>query len=73
MQHTQETCIDATNDCGIGRKINHSRLLANCATRIEQVGSAWRVFLYATKLIKAGTELTYDYKLADCTEDWANK
>ena len=73
MQHTMSHCIDARNDKGIGRKINHSRSKANCETRTEQVGTTWRVFIYATKHIRSGAEVLYDYQLADCTHPWANQ
>lgn len=71
MQHTAESCIDAQDDPGIARKINHSRRVANCETRTEQVGTTWRVFIYAIRDIEAEEELTYDYKLADCKHSWA--
>jgi SET domain-containing protein len=73
MQHTRSHCIDARDDKGIGRKINHSRTKANCCTKTEQVGSRWRVFIYAMEDIRRGAEVLYDYKLVDCSHPWANQ
>jgi hypothetical protein len=73
MQHTTTTCVDATNDTGFGRKINHSRQLANCYTRTEQVLAQWRVFLYAKRTIYTGEELFYDYRTVNSSHSWTKK
>lgn len=71
MQVTLTQCIDASEDTGFGRSINHaSGSKANLETRTEQVGFQWRVFLYATRDILPDEELLYNYKAADWDEPW---
>ena len=53
--------IDATKRGNLARFINHS-CDPNCYTRIIQVNNTPRVVIYSKRLIKAGEELTYDYK-----------
>ncbi|XP_024316458.1 histone-lysine N-methyltransferase set1-like [Brachypodium distachyon] len=53
--------IDATLRGGIARYINHS-CEPNCETRVILSNGQRRIFIYANQKIKAGTELTYDYK-----------
>ena len=53
--------IDATKKGNLARFINHS-CDPNCYTRIIQVANTPRVVIYSKRYIKAGEELTYDYK-----------
>jgi len=48
--------IDGNIPTNIARYINHS-CLPNC----EAMGPRGKVFIFSSKRIKAGTELTYDY------------
>ncbi|XP_044961464.1 uncharacterized protein LOC123412579 [Hordeum vulgare subsp. vulgare] len=53
--------IDATHRGGIARYINHS-CEPNCETRVILVNGEKKIFIYAKNKIKAGEELTYNYK-----------
>merc|ERR1712228_505367 len=53
--------IDATKKGNLARFINHS-CDPNCYTRIIAVNNTLRVVIYSKMQIKAGEELTYDYK-----------
>jgi len=53
--------IDATKKGNLARFINHS-CDPNCYTRIINVHNTPRVVIYSKRCIKAGEELTYDYK-----------
>ena len=53
--------IDATKKGNLARFINHS-CDPNCYTRIINVNNTLRVVIYSKMQIKAGEELTYDYK-----------
>jgi hypothetical protein len=82
MSLTAETDIDATTSNSIAKMLNHSRHRANCTSRIEQVrnitanilnnvdqvGLSWKIFLYSTMPIPAGSELLYDYHLTGDAE-----
>jgi len=55
-------CIDATIESGkIGRLLNHSCKVANCATKVIEVNNIPRLVIYAKQEIATGTELLYDY------------
>jgi SET domain-containing protein len=55
---TDEVVIDGTKKGGPARWINHS-----CAPNCEAIEEEGRVFIDATRSIKAGQELGYDYNL----------
>ena len=48
--------IDGNIPANIARYINHS-----CRANCEAIGPRGKVFIFSTKRIRAGTELTYDY------------
>lgn len=48
--------IDGNIPSNVARYINHS-----CAPNCEAVGPSGRVFIFSTKRIKGGEELSYDY------------
>uniref|UniRef100_T1G895 SET domain-containing protein n=1 Tax=Helobdella robusta TaxID=6412 RepID=T1G895_HELRO len=55
-------CIDATAETGrLGRLVNHSRMKPNCKTKVVMVKNVPRLILVATKTIKEGDEILYDY------------
>lgn len=55
-------CIDATIESGkLGRLLNHSCKIANCATRIIEVDDLPRLVIYAKHDIPKDNELLYDY------------
>ena len=54
--------LDATLKGGIARYINHS-CDPNCATQKWIVRGETRVGIFATKTIRPGQEITYDYRL----------
>lgn len=54
--------IDASRKGNLARFINHS-CEPNCYTEKWQVLSEWRVGIFASTHIPAGTELTFDYNL----------
>ncbi|XP_074598125.1 N-lysine methyltransferase KMT5A-like isoform X2 [Brevipalpus obovatus] len=55
-------CVDATEpDETLGRLINHSKKLANLKTKIVEHRGLPRLIFIATKDIKSGEELSYDY------------
>jgi SET domain-containing protein len=54
----KRTVIDATNEGGDARFINHS-CDPNCDTELD----GKRVFIYARRTIEPGEELSYDYQL----------
>ncbi|KAJ3696523.1 hypothetical protein LUZ61_000228 [Rhynchospora tenuis] len=53
--------IDATKSGGLARFINHS-CEPNCYTKVIPVDGQKKIFIYAKRHIKAGEELTYNYK-----------
>ncbi|CAN0927312.1 Histone-lysine N-methyltransferase ATXR7 [Linum grandiflorum] len=53
--------VDATKRGGIARFINHS-CEPNCYTKVISVESQKKIFIYAKRHIKAGEEITYNYK-----------
>ncbi|KAF7109349.1 LOW QUALITY PROTEIN: hypothetical protein CFC21_109631 [Triticum aestivum] len=53
--------IDATHRGGIARYINHS-CEPNCETKVIRVNGKKKIFIFAKNKIKAGEELTYNYK-----------
>lgn len=53
--------IDATKESGrLGRLVNHSKC-GNCQTRLHAIGETPHLILVASRDIKAGEELLYDY------------
>ena len=52
-----DTCIDARHDGNDARYINHS-----CAPNCEALNEAGRIHIYALVDIRAGAELSYDYR-----------
>lgn len=55
-------CIDATAETSrLGRLLNHSKLGGNCYTKLFEVNSKPHLILCASKDIRTGQELTYDY------------
>ncbi|XP_027903109.1 histone-lysine N-methyltransferase ATXR7 [Vigna unguiculata] len=53
--------VDATKRGGIARFINHS-CQPNCYTKVISVEGQKKIFIYAKRHIKAGEEITYNYK-----------
>ncbi|KAJ3693076.1 hypothetical protein LUZ60_012171 [Juncus effusus] len=53
--------VDATKSGGLARFINHS-CEPNCYTKVITVDGQKKIFIYAKRHIKAGEELTYNYK-----------
>lgn len=53
--------VDATKRGGIARFINHS-CEPNCYTKVITVEGQKKIFIYAKRHIRAGEELTYNYK-----------
>lgn len=53
--------IDATRCGGVARYINHC-CEPNCETRVITVNGQKKIFIYAKNNIRAGEELTYNYK-----------
>uniref|UniRef100_A0A1S2XE53 [histone H3]-lysine(4) N-trimethyltransferase n=1 Tax=Cicer arietinum TaxID=3827 RepID=A0A1S2XE53_CICAR len=53
--------VDATKRGGIARFINHS-CEPNCYTKVISVEGQKKIFIYAKRHIKAGEEITYNYK-----------
>lgn len=69
--------VDATKESGrVGRLINHSRSAPNAITRVQEVDAVPRLFLFASKEIKKGEEVLFDYgdRCAKVTYDnpWLN-
>ncbi|KAL3699809.1 hypothetical protein R1sor_017831 [Riccia sorocarpa] len=56
-----ELVVDATKRGGLARFINHS-CDPNCYTKIITVDGQKKVVIYSKRYIRAGEELTYDYK-----------
>lgn len=59
-----DTVIDATYDGNESRFINHS-----CDPNCEAIDEDGRIFIFATRNIQPGVELTYDYQYARTDED----
>ncbi|XP_068616903.1 N-lysine methyltransferase KMT5A-A-like [Brachionichthys hirsutus] len=54
-------CVDATKETNrLGRLINHSKA-GNCHTRLHPIDGTPRLILVASRDIKRGEELSYDY------------
>jgi len=53
--------IDATRMGNKLRFINHARERTNCVAKIRMVNCVYRIGFWATKHIKAGEELFFDY------------
>ncbi|KAK1305514.1 Histone-lysine N-methyltransferase ATX2 [Acorus calamus] len=53
--------VDATKRGGIARFINHS-CEPNCYTKIITVDGQKKIFIYSKRQIRAGEEITYNYK-----------
>ncbi|KAK9794029.1 hypothetical protein WJX73_005959 [Symbiochloris irregularis] len=66
MKLSAEVLIDATERGGDARFVNHS-CAPNCEAERWQVGHEERIAVVAAQDIKAGQEITYDYRLSDCT------
>ena len=69
--------IDATKENGkIGRLINHSRAAPNAITRVQELDTRPHLFLFASKYIKKGEEVLFDYgdRSANVTDNnpWLN-
>jgi [histone H4]-lysine20 N-methyltransferase SETD8 len=55
-------CIDATAETDrLGRLLNHSKLGGNCHTKLFEINSKPYLILCASRDIRPGEELTYDY------------
>ena len=55
-------CIDATAETNrLGRLLNHSKLGGNCHTKLFEIGGKPHLILVASRDIRVGEELTYDY------------
>lgn len=63
MQLDVDCVIDASDAGNVSRYINHS-CDPNCELQRWQVGSEIRIGIFAKRLIPAGEEITYDYKLS---------
>ncbi|XP_012688523.2 lysine methyltransferase 5Ab [Clupea harengus] len=58
---TKTYCVDATMETErLGRLINHSKS-GNCQTKLHSIGGTPHLFLVASRNIKPGEELLYDY------------
>ncbi|KAM4808484.1 N-lysine methyltransferase KMT5A [Rhinophrynus dorsalis] len=62
FQYLNKTyCVDATKETSrLGRLINHSKT-GNCHTKLHNINSVPHLILIASRDIKAGEELLYDY------------
>uniref|UniRef100_A0AAV3AM05 [histone H4]-lysine(20) N-methyltransferase n=1 Tax=Pyxicephalus adspersus TaxID=30357 RepID=A0AAV3AM05_PYXAD len=62
FQYLNKTyCVDATKETNrLGRLINHSKT-GNCHTKLHNINNIPHLILIASKDIKAGEELLYDY------------
>ena len=62
-KHSHSHCsVDATrNDGHLGRLMNHSRSAPNVITKAVSVEGEPHLCFFASKLIKEGEELVYDY------------
>ncbi|XP_068111082.1 N-lysine methyltransferase KMT5A [Hyperolius riggenbachi] len=62
FQYLNKTyCVDATKETGrLGRLINHSKN-GNCHTKLHDINNVPHLILIASRDIKAGEELLYDY------------
>lgn len=59
---TKSWCIDATAETNrLGRLLNHSKLGGNCHTKLFEINSKPYLILVASRDIRPGEELTYDY------------
>ena len=55
-------CIDATAETSrLGRLLNHSKLGGNCHTKLFEINSRPYLILVASRDIRPGEEMTYDY------------
>jgi hypothetical protein len=59
-----DTVIDASKGGNDSRFINHA-----CQPNCEAIDEDGRIFIFATKNIQPGVELTYDYQFARTDED----
>ena len=60
--YTCSCSLDATNKQGrLGRLVNHSKTKANVVTKVLEVDGQPRLCLIASKDIKKGSNLQYDY------------
>ncbi|XP_067329348.1 N-lysine methyltransferase KMT5A isoform X2 [Anolis sagrei] len=58
---TKTYCVDATKETSrLGRLINHSKC-GNCQTKLHDINGVPHLILVASRDIKAGEELLYDY------------
>jgi histone-lysine N-methyltransferase SETD8 len=59
---SKKYCIDATSESGrLGRLLNHSKINSNCHTKLVDIDSKPVLTILASRDIKQGEELTYDY------------
>ena len=59
---TKSYCVDATAETTrLGRLLNHSRLYSNCHTKVFEMDARPYLILLASRDIRAGEELTFDY------------
>jgi histone-lysine N-methyltransferase SETD8 len=63
FQHKSNSyCIDATAETSrLGRLLNHSKLAGNCHTKLFEINTKPHLVLIASRDIKQGEEMTYDY------------
>ena len=55
-------CVDATAETSrLGRLLNHSKLGGNCHTKLFEIGARPYLILVASRDIRPGEEMTYDY------------
>lgn len=55
-------CIDATAESSrLGRLLNHSKFAGNCHTKLFEIDARPHLILIASRDIKPGEEMTYDY------------
>ncbi|CAD5116581.1 DgyrCDS5459 [Dimorphilus gyrociliatus] len=55
-------CVDATIETGrFGRLVNHSRKKPNCKTKVIGINGTPRLILIASRNIRIGEEILYDY------------
>ena len=59
---SKQYCIDATAETNrLGRLFNHSKTGGNCHTKLFEMNAKPYLILIASRDIKCGEELTYDY------------
>jgi DNA-directed RNA polymerase subunit RPC12/RpoP len=66
MYFSTDTYIDATKKGNLARFCNHSHD-PNCEVQMWQVDGKYRMAIYTTRVLRAGEEITFDYKA-----EWRN-